>query len=1115
MAQPTNSRQQRHGAIAGRAASLTAMLFLALAPAVSLGGAERSGTQDDWNRFTTPVFHELTTRNGLPHETISALAKDSSGILWIGTFGGVARWDGHRLRQFGNQSDDSTRIGDRYIRAILPLPGGGMLLGTNSGGLVRYDADRETFRTYRVGPGGTSHSKIFALAAARDGGVWIATDGGLDRWDPHRESISPVSLTLENGESATARLFTVLEDTQGNLWVGGNLGLAVRRAGRNTFERATSKDEPGKRILAGECWSLREDDKGRIWFGTGASGVAYATPDGVVTCPAALAEVPGMGLWRTVRSILQISPQRIWFGTDGAGIISYDPDSGQVERLAHDPAVPGTLNGDSIRAMLGDPHGNVWVGTHRGLERHDLSQRTVRSVFASPNNPRALSDSNVYSILSDPQGRVWAGLASGRLDILDLRSGNVTRLRLPAPHADRDVQALALGRDGSLLVGSLGVCRVDPITLTVTPSAIPCVDNKIVLFIGQDGADYLIGTYSGLYRYTPATGAWSASQANPKLPDALADDHVRVALRLPDGRLLVGTAGGISISDPGSPGYRNLLPNRGGHRSLPHGYITNLSLDARGDVWVGMSGGGIAIAPAADFAGTPSFRFIGASLGLPNPKAEGTVIDSDGNLWISTPTTLARVDGKTRQVRSIGEREGQAVTSYFIRSATQGPAGELLFGGSGGLSVVLPGEMAPARSSARLALTGLILGGKRVPTAWLPTPSKAIELPLDVRALEAEISLLDYRARSDLYYQARLEGLETDWTTLALEQPAVVYRNLPPGRHRLQIRALAKASGTRLAELEHPILVPPFWHETKTARGAALLAGLLLIVALMQGRTAWLRRRQRELEETVAARTRELLASKEKLEAARRLADEATEAKTVFLANMSHEFRTPLNGVIGYTELLRETQLTGKQEEMLRVVRDSGKALMLVLNDLLDVSQAEAGRMSLNPEPFTLAEVARGSARIITPAAAGKGLDLRVELAADLPDQVRGDAHRLRQVLLNLLGNAVKFTDRGSVTLSISRTGEDVRFEIRDTGIGIPADQMDRLFKRFSQIDSSTSRRFGGTGLGLAICKLIVDLMRGRIGVESTPGRETTFWFEVPLPEVATSEKTKGVAPGA
>ena len=200
---------------------------------------------------------------------------------------------------------------------------------------------------------------------------------------------------------------------------------------------------------------------------------------------------------------------------------------------------------------------------------------------------------------------------------------------------------------------------------------------------------------------------------------------------------------------------------------------------------------------------------------------------------------------------------------------------------------------------------------------------------------------------------------------------------------------------------------------------------------------------------------------------------------------------------------------------MLRVVRDSGKALMLVLNDLLDVSQAEAGRMSLNPEPFTLAEVARGSARIITPAAAGKGLDLRVELAADLPDQVRGDAHRLRQVLLNLLGNAVKFTDRGSVTLSISRTGEDVRFEIRDTGIGIPADQMDRLFKRFSQIDSSTSRRFGGTGLGLAICKLIVDLMRGRIGVESTPGRETTFWFEVPLPEVATSEKTKGVAPGA
>ena len=1106
MAKSPNSRQQRDGGCAARAASLKLLLFLALSPAATIEGAERGEIRDNWDQFATPVFHELTTRNGLPHETISALAKDSLGILWIGTFGGVARWDGHRLRRTENQTTIPTGIGDSYIRAILPLPGGGMLLGTNSGGLVRYDAERETFRTYRVGPGGTSHAKIFALAAARDGGAWIATEGGLDRWDPHQDTLSPVPLSLDREEPAPVRLFAVLEDTRGNLWVGGSVGLAVRRAGRNTFERATSNEEAGKRILAGECWSLMEDDQGRIWFGTAASGVAYATPDGVVTRPAALAEIPGMGLWRTVRCILQITTGRIWFGTDGAGIISYDSERGRVERLAHDPAVPATLNGDSIRAMLGDPHGNVWVGTHRGLERHDLGPRTVRSVFASPNNPRALSDSNVYSILSDPQGRVWTGLASGRLDVFDLRSGQVSRLRLPAPHADRDVQALALGWDGSLLVGSLGVCRVDLSTLKITPSAIPCVDDRIVLFIGQDGADYLVGTYSGLYRYTPATGAWSASRANSRMPGALADDHVRAALRLPDGRLLVGTAGGISISDPGSPGYRNLLPDRRGTQSLPHGYITHLALDARGTVWVSMSGGGIAVAPAAAFAGTPEFTSIGLSLGLPNLKVEGTALDSEGNPWISTPTTLARVEARSLQARAVGEREGQTVTSYFIRSAARGPSGELLFGGPGGLSVVLPSDLSPARSSARLAITGLVIGGRRKPASVLPTPSQPIDLPIGDRTLEAEISLLDYRARSDLSYEARLEGLETEWTKLPGDQPAVVYKDLPPGRYRLQICAHATASGVRLAGLEHPLTVPPFWHETKTARSAAVLAGILLIVALMQGRTAWLRRRQRELEETVAARTRELLASNEKLEAARRIAEEATEAKTAFLANMSHEFRTPLNGIIGYTEMLRDTHPTSKQEEMLQVVHDSGRALMLVLNDLLDVSQAEAGRMSLNPAPFALAELAHGSALIIAPAAKEKGLDLRVELSADLPGLVRGDAHRLRQVLLNLLSNAVKFTGHGSVILRISRAAEAIRFEVCDTGIGIPAERMDRLFKRFSQIDSSTSRRFGGTGLGLAICKLIIDLMRGRIGVESTPGRETKFWFEVPLPGVTATD---------
>ncbi|WP_448204954.1 two-component regulator propeller domain-containing protein [Azospirillum sp. sgz302134] len=1095
----------------------TAALMLA-APLAQAGDAS-----DPWAGLSSSLFSHFGPAEGLPYSVGSALAQDGDGFIWIGTPGGLARWDGYRMRVFRHRVGDPDSLPENIVTHLSVDGQGRLWLGTASGLVARYDPHGERFITHR--DQGSGIGRLSGFAGDGRGGVWAVGNSGLAHLDGASgqwRRDDPAAIGLPRGE-----IRSVLQDRSGALWLGTQDGLRRRAPGEDRFRTVEAPADAGPVVAT----ALYEDTSGTVWFGTATGRVGVADGSG-----ARLLRDPAPSGQR-VTAIVEPEPGLLWIGEFGGGIHELHTATGASRRFRNDPANASSIADDSILGLLVDRSGLVWASGLGGVDRHNPRDHGILTVL--PAKGGGLPGKYVRSMAVRADGKVWLGFRDEGVALLDPAAGRVAEVVAPfspmgaggagsgpagngpagnAPAANglprQMVQAIAAPANGDVWLGTTrGLHRMAADTGVV--SAFGPLDKASILSLMADGADLWAGGSMGLARIDPGIdpdrGTAQIHRHDPDRADSLSDNSVQSLLRDRQGRFWVGTQRGLNLFDAGRGTFRRFLHDQDDPASLPNDIVNTLLEDREGRLWVGTAGGiGILTLPSE---GPASFRTLGTADGLPHDTVTVLQEGKDGLIWVGGGDRLAAVDPRTLSVHSFGPMDGAGIRTHWAGSGARLPDGTLLFGGFGGMTVVRPGRLPHWEFQPPVVATELRVGGQPVP---VPPGGEPITITPESRSVQVEFAALDFSAPERNRYAYRLEGFDERWTMADANSRTAAYTNLPPGSYRLSVRGTNRDGVWNETPLSLDIRVLPAWHQTLWFRLVTAAATLALLAAAVHVRTALLRRRQRELERQVAQRTAEVETERARAVAgeagARRAMEEAeaaNRAKSRFLAVVSHEIRTPLNGVLGMLQLFDPKRMDDEQRRYLDIARNSGNVLVSLIESILEYGRCEAESESVELGVLDPRHLVTSAVALFSVQAAANGVRLDLSIGTGVPAAIRCDRVRITRVLHNLLGNAVKFTPEGRITVSLDVTqqgegdGGLLHLVVADTGIGIAPDLHEAIFQDFVQADDSITRRFGGTGLGLAVCRRIATMLGGSLTVDSAVGAGSTFRLTVPVEAVA------------
>lgn len=1030
--------------------------------------------------------------------SLTSIVQDKTGFMWFGGENGLARFDGVQFKLY-QQSDLPGGLPSSYVRDLILDKKGELWIATDRG-LCRYYPETESFEVFRPDPNNPqsiAHNVVTTMTLDNDNNLILGTATGISILDPERKVFT--NDPLSSSEDSLTFVLDVMVDTKNRLWVASrDHGLFLLDHERRLVRQYYSEQSNPKALQSDTVKAIEEDQFGRIWVGTYGGGVSRIN-EGERSFTTYLFEPEKVGSIgsNTIWDIYLDSEDTLWFATDQGGLASYQPSEDNFKHFKYSAFDKTTLTSNQVRTIYEDHEDNLWVATFpNGINFYDRNHSHVSNFTHIDGDLNSLSNSAVLDFLQTSDGVLWVGTEDG-LNMFDLEKQRFIGRHVKDPKAKNGLQAnavLSLTEDynGDLWIGtwSGGLHRFNRIKQTfdhfVPDRQNPHSLNSAFiwdLYLDSQNNLWIATETGGLNRYDRSTESFTHYTHNQTDNRSISSNFVWSMLEDSRGRFWVATADGLDVLDRQTGTFLHYRKDANNPKTLNSVRIRTLMEDSRGRIWVGSQDAG---AFYFDYT-TDQFKKLNwpESLAV---QVTSFVEDNLGYVWASTTNGLGRIDPQTGVVRSFHKSHGLVGDNYNRDATFKDKRGRLYFGSTDGFSVFDPRSFSTEVDNYPVVITNFQLSNRPVQIGGADSPlNKSITytdhlvLQHGYAMFSFSFAALNFRVAPDNRYSYILDGFDQDWHHVGTHNWAT-YTNISPGDYVFKVKSSDRDDVWNRNEAKIKITVlPPPWQSI----WAYLFYGFsFVLVGLFMVRTFL---KHVELKNQRALNSELLRVNK---------------IKDAFLVNSSHELRLPISSMIGLAEsILRDekNQLLNHTEHRLNLIVGHGKRLSNLINDVLDYGAFSNREIELHSAPEYLPSLIDSVFQQLQPLTFGKPVALVNAVERNCPF-VDGDRRHIKQVISNIVSNAIKYTDQGEVRVSAKAEGTWLFIEIRDTGRGIPPDQQDKIFCSASA-ETISEQALTGVGLGLSVSKQLVELHRGTIDFK-------TVWADPKKPEEALATGT-------
>jgi signal transduction histidine kinase/ligand-binding sensor domain-containing protein/DNA-binding response OmpR family regulator len=1077
-------------------------------------------------------FSQLDISNGLSHNQVNCIFKNSEGFMWFGTASGLNRFDGYAFKIFKHDSNNKNSISDDFIVDIFEGPDKKLWISTRYGycfydpdkeqfnsdmslllrslklpaqnpakivrtsatdfwflypdsGVYRYNAStKQTKRYYNsINSNPALYSSSLANITLDDkGNIWIIyRDGTVERFDLKFNKINyrtPIFKGLMNNKGSK---YCLTVDRDNDLWFYApdvDMGVFYYKPSTGTF-RHIDKESGGVRLKVNLVTNVVQADDGRIWISTDHGGINVLDKKKFEITYLLNREDDPKSLRQNTASLYKDNYGIMWAGTFKKGISYYHKNIIRFPLYRHFESDAGSLPFNDVDKFAEDKLGNLWIGTNGGgLIYFNRKTGKYTQYKHDPANPNSLSNDIIVSLCIDHDQKLWIGTYFGGLECFDGK--NFTHYM----HDDKLTGSIADDRIWSILE-----------------------DSSHRLWIGTFAGGLQIFDRSKKIFYHP----FKQTDIRCSMVTSIFEDK--------QGNIWIGGFLGVDVILKNSGRVIHYISHGDSDNTLVDNTVNSINQDSRGLMWIATAGGMSVLDPKTDV-----FTSLTKKNGLPANTISNTEEDSNGALWLSTSNGLSRVtftpksNGFNFHFENFDEMDGLQGREFNIHSALKTENGELIFGGGDGFNIFDPASIEPVKNKLQLVFTDFQLFNKSVAAnevinghvvlSKAISITKALTLDHDENVFSIEFAALDFFNPSKVNHQYMLEGFDQKWVNADNRTRKATYTNLDQGDYVFKVRA-SNSEGVWSPDyisLKITIL-PPFWESTL----AYMVYVTLFLAILLFIRQRGIQKIRRQFAEEKEKEEAKLLIEQERKEVKRM--QELDQLKIKFLTNVSHEFRTPLSLIMAPVDKML-TRADQEQKQQLNMIGKNARRLLNLVNQLLDFRKMEVHELKLHRKPGDIVKFIGEISLSFTDIAEEKQIDFIFDTTAESLF-TSFDHDKIERILFNLISNAFKFTQAGghvSVLLNVAESDKinnAVLLEIKviDTGIGIPFEKQDKIFERFFQHDVPASMINQGSGIGLAITREFVKIHGGEITIESELDHGSCFIIKLPLIIYAGAEK--------